>query len=138
MRPKYNAAILLLCGLVGCGEGPGGMFPSYDTKDFDPRLTKKAATATPIIAVVQRYKSAHGRFPADLKAFRDDLPTGTVVGHDLADDWRYSRSESGLAFQLSTKLGWDPSLIYEATATTSTWTFDPGDGSDMKQVKLQP
>ena len=138
MRPKHYPVILLLFGLVGCGEGPGGMSPSYNATDFDPRLSKKAATAIPIIAVVQRYKSAHGRFPADLKAFRDDLPTGTVVGHDLADDWRYSRSESGLAFQLATKLGWDPSLIYEATATTSTWTFDPGDGSDMKQVKLQP
>lgn len=138
MRPKHYAAILLLCVLVGCGEGPGGMSPSYAAKDFDPRLTKKAATATPIIAVVQRYKSAHGSFPADLKAFRDDLPMGTVVGHDLADDWRYSRSEGGLSFQLETKLGWDPSLIYEATSTNSTWTFNPGDGSEMKRVKLQP
>lgn len=138
MRPKHYAAILILCGLVGCGEGIGGVSPSYDAKDFDPHLTKKAATATPIIAVVQRYKNTHGSFPANLKAFRDDLPTGIVVGHDLADDWRYSQSEGGRSFQLVTKLGWDPSLIYEATAATSTWTFDPGDGSEVKQVKLQP
>jgi len=129
---------MLLCGLVGCGEWHGGMPSSYDAKDFDPRLTKKAATATPIIAVIQRYRSTHGSFPADLKAFRDDLPTSICVDHDLADGWLYSRSDGGLSFQLATKLGWDPSLIYEATATSSTWTFDPGDGSGEKRVKLHP
>jgi hypothetical protein len=138
MRPKHYAAILLLCGLVGCGESPGGMPPSYAAKDFDPRLMKMAATATPIIAAVQRYRVTHGSFPPDLKSFRDGLPTSVIVGHDLADGWRYSRSEGGLTFHLVTKLGWDPCLIYEATATNFTWTFDPGDGSDKKEVKLQP
>ena len=114
------------------------MRPSFDAKDFDPRLSKKAASATPIIATIQHYRINHGFFPPNLKAFRDDLPKSCIVDYDMVDDWRYDRSHDELSFKLVAKLGWDPSLIYEATDTTHAWTFDPGDGSEMKPVKFQP
>jgi hypothetical protein len=131
-------AILLLCGLTACGEGHGGMRSSYNAKDFDLALTKNAATATPIISAAHHYRRIHGTFPPDLASFQNLLPKGTIVHGSFADDWAYVEDEKGSSFKLITKLGWDPSLVYEEDATNSTWTFDPGDGSKTKVVKLAP
>lgn len=138
MRSILFAAIAISWGIVGCSEVPGGLPSSYQAKDFDLFLTKKAATATPIVATVHRYRGTHDSYPPDLKSFQGSLPSAVVVRQDTADDWRYSRSEGGSGFQLVIKLGWDPSLIYEASSTDSTWTFDPGDGGEPKKVKLNP
>ena len=35
---------------------------------------------------------------------------------------------------LSIKLGWDPKLIF--SSQDRSWTFDPGDGSPEKKIKL--
>lgn len=105
MRSILFAAIAISWGIVGCSEVPGGLPSSYQAKDFDLFLTKKAATATPIVATVHRYRGTHDSYPPDLKSFQGSLPSAVVVRQDTADDWRYSRSEGGSGFQLVIKLG---------------------------------
>jgi hypothetical protein len=54
----------LLHLIPGLGEFPGGMPPSYQAVDYDPRLTREASTATVVIAALNRYHSKHSVFPA--------------------------------------------------------------------------
>ena len=44
----------------------------------------------------------------------------------------------GRSYTLSTKLGWDPRLVYRRGPKGAQWIFEPGDGSDEKVIDLRP
>jgi hypothetical protein len=126
--------------LSGCGEGPGGMPPTYNAADFDARLTREAKTATPVIEALRRYQSEHRSFPEDASALRAYLPTSTVITgqppNQAVAGWCYDRQEAG--FTLTRKIGWDPCLRYRCFNGSNEWVFLPGDGSPDKTILLKP
>lgn len=113
------------------------MKSSYPAADFDPRLTKEARLALPVIAAIQKYQKAHlGALPPNLDVIRNDLPHETDLRDEMTHGWRYV--PDGEHFRLYRKLGWDPALFYETQNGQPVWTFDPGDGSPEKTLKLNP
>ena len=123
-------AIPLAIALAGC-EWPGGMRSSYPAKDYDPRLTREAATGLPLIAAINRYHEENSAFPAT----KADL----AVPSDKAESrWDYRRDQDGSGYSLFHPLGWDPSLQYRSNGTQGQWVFDPGDGSEEKPILLKP
>ena len=101
----------------------GGLPPTYDATDHDPRLSQEAATAQPLIAALARYRAEHGQFPAEVSAL------GVA-----SDGWVYSVQPSG--YVLSKKLGWDPTLQYRFELGRERWVFEPGDGSPEREITL--
>jgi hypothetical protein len=115
------------------------MRPSYAAADYDARLTREAATATPVIAALNRYHAEHSVFPAHASDFVSYLPNSpTPLGSDEILGWRYEQSERGTGYVLYRKLGWDPTLQYRCKGVAGTWVFDPGDGSAEKTIILKP
>ena len=100
-----------------------GLPPTYAARDHDPRLSKEAATAQPIIDALSRYRTEHGQFPADISALG--------VG---AHEWVYLSQPSG--YTLSKKLGWEPFLHYRFEQGRGRWVFEPGDGSPEREITL--
>lgn len=138
---------ILLAGywLLVVSDWPGGMRPSYDAKDQDPRLTETAATAAPLIAALGRYHAEHATFPADALELHALLvasgiaagpPPGSKFGRVM--EWSYVRTQGGTGYTISHSLGWDPNLAYRWDGTAGQWIFDPGDGSPHKPIDLKP
>jgi hypothetical protein len=61
---------LALLGYLASREWPGGMRPSYPAADYDPRLTREAAKALPIIRAIDRYREEHASLPAKMTDLR--------------------------------------------------------------------
>ena len=119
-------------------EWPGGMRSSYPAADYDDRLTQEARLALPLIAAIRRYRDSHSNtLPEDLNAIRADLPRETDPQDDMTHGWTFVPGESG-QFRLYRRLGWDPTLWFGEDAGVDTWTFDPGDGTPTKTLKLKP
>jgi hypothetical protein len=131
----------------------GGLSGSYRARDGDILLTQIARTASPVIIALARFRAAHQRYPdpardQDLAELSASLPPGlkaTRVGRWLAFDvgagpvWQYyPDTRTGASYTLSIKLGWDPRLVYFAGSGAGRWVFDPGDGSEQKDIVLQP
>jgi hypothetical protein len=155
---KAIAWVVLGIGLAAGGliaamivlEYPGGMRSNYRAVDGDTRLTRVAAEAKPVIAAIERFANAHGHCPDPQDAqevaefvtlLPGDLDAKALNGsvflgpHGL---WSYSRrSDTGICW-LWRKLGWDPSLTWTLEGERRFWTFDPGDGSEVRQVVLDP
>src|SRR5437660_813631 len=68
-------------------EFPGGMRPSYKAANYDPRLTREASTAMPVIAALNRYRSKHAAFPAVASQLAAYLPSASAASSDLKDGW---------------------------------------------------
>jgi hypothetical protein len=120
-------------GVLYFSELPGGMRPTYEPTDYDPRLTGEAKSATALIEALARYHEDHHEFPADpvrLAPYLPASPSASMRG------WSYTRSRTG--YTLWHKLGWDPALIYEVDGAQGRWIFDPGDGSATKVIVLSP
>ena len=100
-----------------------GLPPTYAPRDHDPRLSKDAATAQPLIDALTRYRTEHGQFPADIAALG-------VTAHE----WVYATQPSG--YTLSKKLGWDPVLYFRFEQGRGRWVFEPGDGSPEREITL--
>jgi hypothetical protein len=143
-----GGCFLLLTGLALLGylflshyeDWPGGMRPTYAAADYDARLTREAATATPVINALNRYHDEHSTFPAHAGDLVPYLP-GSATPPGSADEilgWQYRQGEGGSAYVLYRKLGWDPTLQYRCKGATGTWVFDPGDGSEEKPIILKP
>jgi hypothetical protein len=143
--------ILLLLGLAGAGalyyllvvcEFPGGMRPSYQARNYDPRLTREASTATPAIAALNRYRSQHSAFPAAASQLAPYLPPAyaTTIGlkESYVGRWNYWKTDNGQGYRLSLRLGWDPFLYYQYDGSKGHWVFVPGDGSPEKPIILKP
>jgi hypothetical protein len=105
---------------------PGGVRSNYSAKDNDPKLLACAQSIVPIIKEIEAYQSRTGRVPETL----DDIVTQT---RQLPDVYYMHVPESN-HYRLAIKLGWDPSLIF--SSKDRSWTFDPGDGSPQKIIKL--
>jgi hypothetical protein len=124
---------LVIAGIFLSQVSPGGMRPSYQATDRDPRLTRAARSATKLIAALERYHEDHHEFPSDGNA----AALGAGWGEEPSmEDWNYRRTPAG--YHLWHKLGWDPALIYELDGVTGRWIFDPGDGSPTKTIVLSP
>jgi hypothetical protein len=153
-RGRVLAAVLLLGGLLVAvfvawlsyailvPEGPGGMRPSYEAVDNDPRLTDYARSALPIIAAIGKYHDQNGEYPNDVTKLGTLLVASKIsqipgVGQDV-NGWTYYRVPKSDGFVLSLALGWDPTLAYECKGNAGSWIFDPGDGSPEKTIKLNP
>ncbi|HVR97593.1 MAG TPA: hypothetical protein VMW27_13325 [Thermoanaerobaculia bacterium] len=137
-----SLAIAAVVYVLGFSEWPGGMRPDYDAKDYDPRLTRAAATATPLITALERYYDEHSAFPAQAADFVSYIPGPPVQppAHPLGPilEWRYTQFKKGASYVLSYKLGWDASLNYYRDGSGARWVFNPGDGSPEKPVLLKP
>jgi hypothetical protein len=120
-------------------DWPGGMRPIYHAIDHDRRLTQAAKSALPVRDAVKRYFGAHAAYPVNIAAFQNDLPgISQLTPEGGVDGWTYSPATDGKGFSLRRRLGWDPALEYRWDGSIETWVFDPGDGSPMKMILLQP
>jgi hypothetical protein len=141
----------LLLAAVGAGvlyhtpvgsEFPGGMRPSYEAANYDPRLTREASTATVVIAALNHYRSKHSVFPAVASQLAPYLPSASAtpdaLKHGFVCGWYYWKTDNGRGYDLARKLGWDPVLHYEYHSSKGRWVFDPGDGSADKTIILKP
>ena len=122
-------------------EAPGERAPGEYPDDRDPRLTALARSALPIIAAIERFRTANRRFPGVAEAAALDIER--VKGRDIGTfaalgDWLYYPERDGSGFTLSRKLGWDPRLLYQREGTAQRWVYDPGDGSATKEIVLEP
>jgi hypothetical protein len=138
--------------LVFVLEYPGGMPSSYKPSDHDRRLTLVAREAAPIIETIDRYYQAHGRCPGggDLAELRETLPPSVIATHvdSVASVIQFRRPQSSPGWLwlysahkptvcgLWRKLGWDPSIRWVRSEGGTRWIFDPGDGSEEKEVVL--
>jgi hypothetical protein len=119
------------------------MRPDYAAADYDPRLTREAATATPLIAALKRYHDDHSTFPEHMTDFVSYLsspppPEQLQPASDYILDWHYYRLGKSGGYVLSRTLGWDPKLQYYDDESGKRWVFDPGDGSPKKTILLKP
>lgn len=133
--------LVCACAAMARAETPGGLPPNYPAADRDPRLTALARTALPLIAALERFRTAQGRFPDLTAAAALEIERVRVqnLGNLVAmGDWLYSPAPDGSAYTLSRKLGWDPRLVYERTSEGKRWVYDPGDGSAEKEIVLEP
>lgn len=134
-------ALLLPPAAPGHAQTPGGTPPGYPAADRDPRLTALARTALPIIAALEGYRDANGRFPDQAAAAALAVERVRVqnLGNFVAfGEWLYSPARDGGGYTLSRKLGWDPRLVYARAGETKRWIYDPGDGSAEKEIVLEP
>jgi hypothetical protein len=132
---------IALAAFLWFSEWPGGMRSSYPAADYDPRLTREAATGTPLIAALKRYHEEHAAFPDHAADFASYLPNppeqlGTQSPYIL--DWRYYRLKKSGGYVLTRKLGWDAKLLYYYDGPGTRWVFDPGDGTPTKTIILKP
>lgn len=140
------AALLALAALIwivppGAAQAPGRAPSGMSTGDRDPRLTALARSALPILAAIERYFAEYGRFPdreaaAALKIER--VQTRDLGNFIAFGDWLYYAMPNGGGYTLSRSLGRDPRLVYERKRDTKRWVYDPGDGSDEKEIVLEP
>ena len=120
---KYLAMIgLLAC--AACTDPIGGLRPGYPARDFDARLTKKAQELAPVIRALDLHIETTGSIPDSLERLSPvvQAPRGLY----------YSPGKG--YYRCGVKLGWDPTLWYDSR--TRDWTFDPGDGSPAKVIRL--
>lgn len=125
MKPSWTyLAIVGLLACAGCSERIGGMSPNYPARDFDPRLTKAAQSVTPVIRALDSHIRTTGSIPDSLERLSQGVrvPPGMYYVPEM-DHYR-----------CGIKLGWDPSLWFDSRSRA--WTFDPGDGSPKKVIKL--
>lgn len=123
------------------GPTPGELPWNYPAADYDPRLTREAAKALPLIRGLDRYYQAHAIFPPERNDFAPDLPElpkAPAKPRPHKVGWMYSRGMNGTTYSLYLKLGWDPTLQYQCDGSRGYWQFDPGDGSEPKIIKLKP
>ena len=143
-RFTRRAALLALFGcaaIAAHAETPGGRRPGDYPNDRDPRLTALARSAQPIIVAIERFRAANQHFPSTAEAAGLEIERikGQVAGTFAAlGDWLYYPERDGSGYTLSRKLGWDPRLIYQREGTGQRWIYDPGDGSEQKEIILEP
>ena len=122
-------------------QTPGRVPPSVSAADRDPRLTALARSALPILAAIERYLAEHGRFPdraAAASLMIDRMQTRDLGNFVAFGDWLYYAMPNGGGFTLSRSLGRDPRLVYERKSDAKRWIYDPGDGSEEKEIVLEP
>jgi hypothetical protein len=135
------AIALPVCFLV-FSEWPGGMRPTYDAKDHDPRLTRVAATARPVIVALARYHNDHAAFPPEAGDLASYLPRppeeAEQPGPEYLLGWHSFNLKRDGGYVISYRLGWDPDLKYYSDGSESRWAFSPGDGTPEKTIVLKP
>jgi hypothetical protein len=117
-------------------------FPIYRPVDYDPGLTREAATANPVIAALSRYRREHGLFPSAAAQLVRCLPAGSTIPwalqHGSINGWNYHKHDNGKSYEMVRGLGRDPELAYVFQGSTGQWVFRPCDGSPDKTIKLNP
>jgi hypothetical protein len=135
-------AVALLVGAAVAMLGVG-----RDDQAELERYRAAAAEAAPILAVLARYRSEHGRPPQVAEDLAGLLPEG-IVADDLGDvvrldtgappAWLYWPRPDGAGFEMSRKLGAEPKLVYADDNGSAQWIYDPGDGSDRRTLAIGP
>jgi hypothetical protein len=142
---RRRAIVALALGAVwpmtAGAEAPNRGPPGENPADRDPRLTALARSAEPIIAAIERFRAANRHFPSIAEAAALDIER--VKGRNLGNfaalgDWLYYPEIDGSGYRLSRKLGWDARLLYQREGTAKRWAYDPGDGSEQKEIVLEP
>ncbi len=120
--------------------GVGGVPPGYPAADHDKFLTEKAATAKPLLAALREFHARWETYPASIEEVRRLVPTlpNEVNDPTAVNGWSYSCLAGGVGFKLRYRLGWDPNLIYEWDGHTARWIFFPGDGTEEREIRLEP
>ena len=127
--------------------------PTYGASGADPKLIAVANEARQVIAVVNWFYVRHRACPqpsraAELAELEGQLGDGFSVelqgrfaairGISMSADWLYYTSPAHPEkCTLWRKLGWDPALIWRRH-NGGHWTFDPGDGTAERPIKLAP
>lgn len=142
-RRRALAALALAAAVpsAALAEVPGRKAPADHPDDRDPRLTALARSAQPLIAAIERFRAANRHFPSVAEAAA--LEIERVKGRDLGTfaalgEWLYYPERDGSGYTLSRKLGLDPRLLYQREGTAHRWVYDPGEGSDGKEIVLEP
>ncbi len=110
---------------------------SYRSTDYDPALTAQAHSLVPILRAIERYRKKEGKLPRSYDDFRSYIPDDASAPPNeggLFEIYHATYGTNGSTYWVWLKLGWDPSLTYDSA--DDSWTFDPGDGSATKKVKL--
>jgi hypothetical protein len=131
--------------------GVGGVPPAYRARQNDPILTGVARTAKPLMAALDRFRETYGTYPAPdrpehVVRLQDMLPASVrflrsgSVRRLVSDgrEWVYDVADQSSGYRISSRLGWDPSLVYEKIGSTGRWMFQPGDGTDERPLTLAP
>ncbi|MFA5203630.1 MAG: hypothetical protein WC708_04415 [Lentisphaeria bacterium] len=121
-----TAFIVIVIGAVWFffSYSPGGMRPTYPAKDNDPRLLAIAQHTMPIIVAIETYRNRTGKTPLNL----------ADAGISTTDQESIAYTIEADHYLLWIRLGWDPSLVFNSK--DRSWTFEPGDGSPEKRIKL--
>jgi len=135
----FLALACLAVWLLFFSSWPGGMRPTYEATDYDPRLTRVAKTAKAAIAAVEAFHREHSVYPSEAAALGPYLPSAppTAKAPEICG-WYYSRNPDGSGYTLARKLGWDPCLLYERDGSRVRWVFATGDGSPDQTILLRP
>jgi hypothetical protein len=105
--------------------------PVYHQVDYDPGMTRDAATVKPLMAALDRYHHQHGRFPADLSQLVPYLPSGlttpAALKHNFFNEWAYS-SHHGNEYRIQRWFGRErlPPL-YKYEGSQGHWFWDTGE-----------
>ena len=124
------------CDILRCVLG----LPIYRVVDYDPGLTREAATAKPVIAALNRYYHQHGRFPDAASRLAPYLPSGlanpAALKNNIINAWVY-RSYYGNDYQLGLVSGREePMLRYKYEGSKGHWVYD--NGSTEIPIRLNP
>ncbi len=131
IRAKVTLSVATVGALAVLGAAcsllwfsPGGMRSNYTVRDNDPRLMEDVRRITPIIEAIEAHQRRTGKLPARLEDI-DARP---------AEIARLAYAPESDHYTLTVKLGWDPSLVF--SSQDRSWTFDPGDGSPERRLRL--
>jgi hypothetical protein len=103
--------------------------PVYHAVDYDPGITRDAATVKPVIAALNRYHQQHGRFPADLSQLVPYLPSGfgtpAALKNNSVHGWNYY--SYGNKYWLHRRFGRETlPPFYEDEGSNGHWFWDTG------------
>jgi hypothetical protein len=113
--------------------------PVYHLVDYDPGMTRDAATVKPVIAALDRYHHQHGRFPAALSQLAPYLPAGlanpAALKNNFFNGWAY-RSYDG-KYWLRRIFGRETlPPLYKYEGSKGQWFWDTG--KTRIPVRLNP
>jgi len=127
--------------------------PAFGAGGVDPQLAAVASEARQTIEVINWFYVRHRACPqpsrpAELAILERELGDGFSVelqgqfvairGISMSAAWLYYTSPAHPEkCTLWRKLGWDPALIWRRH-NGGRWTFDPGDGTAERPLKLAP
>ena len=133
-------AILAAFYVLFYSDWLGGMRPGYAATNYDARLTREAATASPLFIALHANNKKHAAFPLHAADLASYLPAAQYAIDKDPEilGWCYWQSQNGSGYELVRSVGRDTMLRYRFDGSQATCIFDPGDGSAERHILLKP